>query len=315
MKYHKKLNLNRRRLLIIVVAIIGSLLMLSTVLAASSMQDNFDPGINGSQWSNISNGAAGTTCGSISGNALTFEGGGERSATTRSLDVSSGGDIFYSLYIGNRTSDAGGCDTADAGEGVVLEYSTNGGSSWTIIASYAHNYFFGSLTWGNFSHPIPPAAQTSSTLFRWRQLSHSPGAVDHWALDNVFVGVGGSAAGFTLPPCSSIRDGRINYREDRDCAAPVAIYVNDDFIDFYGIDKETGKGGLALRVTFAEIEALGTPDVNTLLAEGTILKTGQPLALYLLATGELQLNTRYWDGKPFIIVWTGKGENPYHLAW
>ena len=77
-----------------------------------------------------------------------------------------------------------------SGEAVVLEYSIDGGVNWTLIATYDNlnaNYTQG---WTPLQYSIPAAAQTANTRFRWRQLSHSGGCCDHWAIDDVQILVG-----------------------------------------------------------------------------------------------------------------------------
>ena len=70
----------------------GDVLQLNPVVFGLIMQDNFDNGIDQSQWSEISGALSNNTCGSISGNALHFSGAGRR-AETRDFDVSLGGSV------------------------------------------------------------------------------------------------------------------------------------------------------------------------------------------------------------------------------
>ncbi|MFN7140229.1 MAG: immunoglobulin domain-containing protein, partial [Limisphaerales bacterium] len=42
-------------------------------------------------------------------------------------------------------------------------------------------------SWTNIQVSVPLPAQTSSTMLRWRQLSHSGNSFDHWAIDDVQV--------------------------------------------------------------------------------------------------------------------------------
>jgi len=107
-----------------------------------------------------------------------------------------------------------------------------------------------------------------------------------------------------------VNDGRVNHAPDKDCAAPVAIYCTADGIDIYRVDPTTADGSLALRVTNADIDTVGVPsDGNALVAsEGNIV-------LSRLTTGEFQVNTAYWDGKPYIVAWDDcPASNAYDLA-
>jgi gliding motility-associated-like protein len=144
--------------------------------------DDYDPGISWGLWANITNGAESNACGSVSGNALYFNGAGARSATTNDLNVSQGGNIQFAIKIG---SGAFPCDNADPGEDVVLEYSTNGGGAWTAIQTL-FEYAYTNFT--ELSIEIPVGAQTASTRFRWRQLANSGPNQDNWSLDNVYIG-------------------------------------------------------------------------------------------------------------------------------
>jgi len=289
--------------------------------AASIFLDNFDPDVNASQWSSIVNGAANTDCGAVSGNALKFGDIGKdassrfeakrgsssvetRSATTRALDVSAGGTITFDLMIAQNGEGAAGleCESADSGEDVVLEYSTDGGSSWTLIDLYLHT-----------NHPkfspifqrIPAGARTDATLFRWRQLSNSGDCCDHWALDNVQIDLRGGDG-------CHIGDGRINNLPDKDCGAPVAVYLGS--IDVYAIEPFTSTGTLTIRLTDEQVSAVGVPsEGNLILAQEVNPFTGMAIIISRLNTGEFQLNTYYADGKPYIIVWDESG-NIYHLA-
>jgi len=165
------------------------------------MSDDFDPGISWGLWSNISNGTESNNCGSVTGNALYFNGAGARSATTIDLNVSQGGNIQFALKIGNGVFP---CDNADPGEDVVLEYSTNGGGAWNLIQTlfeYAYPNFV------EMSVDIPVPAQTVSTRFRWRQLANSGANQDNWSLDNVYVGASDlSSFSFTWTPNYNITD-------------------------------------------------------------------------------------------------------------
>lgn len=150
------------------------------------MFDDFDPGIDFSQWSQISSNVLATNYGgSVSApNSLWFGSDTVREAVSRPLDTTAGGLITFSL----RLADGGGNPWEQADflpqEGVVLEYSVTGGSNWTEIAAMDTQQYY---SWTLTAVPIPPGAQSLSTLLRWRQRSHSGPGFDHWALDNVRV--------------------------------------------------------------------------------------------------------------------------------
>ncbi|HEX5218762.1 MAG TPA: M36 family metallopeptidase [Verrucomicrobiae bacterium] len=157
-------------------------------VVGGSMFDDFEPTLDLSQWSTFG-GIVGSTIlatnygGSISApNSLWFGASESRFATTMPIDTSGGGSISYWLRLGDGSFP---WETVDVpGEGIVLEYSVNGGSSWTVIATHNTTAFY---NWTSVSNAIPVGARSSSALFRWRQLSHSGSGFDHWALDDVMV--------------------------------------------------------------------------------------------------------------------------------
>jgi hypothetical protein len=158
-------------------------------IVGRSMFDNFDQGVDLSQWSSFG-GVVGSTVidtnygGCVSApNSLWFGAAGSRFATTRPIDTASGGTISFDLRLANgSTSPWENVDIPD--EGVVLEYSTNGGTSFTVAGTYDTATYY---NWKTITLPIPPAAQSPAAQFRWRQLGNSGTGYDHWALDNVTV--------------------------------------------------------------------------------------------------------------------------------
>lgn len=147
----------------------------------SVANDNFDPDIDFSQWSEISNGIANENFESEDGNSLWFNGSGSRFAATIPLNVADGGRISFSLVFGSGRFPI---ENANPGEDVSLEFSVDGGAIWENIATYDTEDF---TVWTDIEEDIPVAAHTNATLFRWRQLRHDSGNSDNWALDNVDV--------------------------------------------------------------------------------------------------------------------------------
>ena len=145
----------------------------------SSFADDFDPDIDIANWSSIDNGAASTNCNAVSGNAFYFNGSGTRQLVTVALNTSNGGWIGFYLKIANGSSP---CENADAGDYVVLEYSTDNGTNWVVWQTYAASSY---PDFTLLEYTIIPAAQSTSTLFRWRQVSHSGSGYDNWALDDI----------------------------------------------------------------------------------------------------------------------------------
>ena len=148
----------------------------------TSISDNFDQNINWNLWSEITLGVPSNGCGSYSGgNALYFDGDGIRQAATNDLNTSLGGTIDFYLLLGSGSFP---CEQADGGEGIELQYSINGGTSWTTFASFDAGTH---LVFTSEQISIPSAARTASTRFRWTQPSHSGSECDNWAIDNISI--------------------------------------------------------------------------------------------------------------------------------
>lgn len=174
----------------------------SLFVVGRNLYDDFDPGIDLSQWSSFG-GTVGSTVlatnygGYISSpNSLWFGDAGSRFATTVPVNTSGGGTIGFYIRLANGA--AWPWEQVDylPYEGVVLEASTDSGVTWTLLGSYDTTAYY---NWTAVSLPIPPAAQAPATQFRWRQKSHSGASFDHWALDNVTIDAG------PMPPAIQIQ--------------------------------------------------------------------------------------------------------------
>ncbi|MEO7080759.1 MAG: T9SS type B sorting domain-containing protein, partial [Flavobacteriales bacterium] len=132
-------------------------------------------------WESIQGGSISDACGSVTGEALYFNGSATRSATAPPINFNNGGMAHFALKIASGSAP---CDDADPGEDVVLEYSTNG-LSWTILETLQENAFPGFIS---VSVPIPAlGAAGNAVRLRWRQLTHSGAGQDNWSLDNVLI--------------------------------------------------------------------------------------------------------------------------------
>src|SRR5439155_3366501 len=136
--------------------------------------------------------------GSVSGvNSLWFGDAATRSATTIPVNTSAGGMLSFYLRLGNSSFP---WETVDIpGEGIVLEYSTNSGTSWTLMGTYDTSTFY---SWTQVTTNIPIAALSAATQFRWRQLSHSGTCCDHWALDDISIDAGPTPLSILTQPIS-----------------------------------------------------------------------------------------------------------------
>jgi alpha-tubulin suppressor-like RCC1 family protein len=178
---------------------------LALSVAGLGMSDDFDPGLDLTQWSSFG-GVVGSTVlatnygGSVSAsNSLWFGANGSRFATTIPIQTSGGGQIGFCIRLANGAAWPWARVDNLPAEGVVLECSTNGGGSWTVIGNYDTPAYY---NWTGVVLPIPAVAQAPAALFRWRQLSNSGANYNHWALDNVVVATGSMAPGIVMDPQS-----------------------------------------------------------------------------------------------------------------
>ncbi|HRH70641.1 MAG TPA: gliding motility-associated C-terminal domain-containing protein [Flavobacteriales bacterium] len=156
---------------------LGNTVQLGSRALRVMASDLFD-GTPGSTWTAIQGGVVSNACGSQSGSALYFDGNGQRYAQTVGLNTNGGGQLRFRLKI---ATDVSPCDNADAGEDVVLEYSTNNGLNWNLIDTYDQDGFPG---FEPLQVTIPAPAQTANTMFRLRQLAHNGSGHDNWAVDD-----------------------------------------------------------------------------------------------------------------------------------
>jgi hypothetical protein len=154
--------------------------------------DNFEPDYNRNLWT-FGDTAAGAVEASDYGgyvspsHSLWFGGNGTRSAATTNLNTLQGGLLSFYIRLAYGTY-LSTWESTDSGQGVVLEYSINGGTSWTQIQAY--DYGFAAGDWSYQEMAIPTIAQTTNSIFRWRQVGHDGTGCDHWAIDDVQIVVG-----------------------------------------------------------------------------------------------------------------------------
>jgi gliding motility-associated-like protein len=174
---------------------------------SGSIVDDFDPAPDPLMWSNLSNATANVNCGSVTGNALHFDGAGVRNATTIPIDATVCTNISFSLFIGNSGSGGAPCENADINENVVLQYSINAGASWVTILTYDQSNWDTNNSWQAFTQAIPVAAQTLNTMFRWSQPQFSACAgCDNWALENVNIACSPPVYTYSWTPIADVSD-------------------------------------------------------------------------------------------------------------
>ena len=190
-------------------------------LTTAGFSDDFNSGISG-LWANISTGGGtNTSCTSSptafsncagagvvpAGNHLWFPQGSAvpRQATTIGIPVPAGGDIVFEFKM--EVQSAPGCDGPDLiGEGIMLQYLTAGAAIWQDITAtmspfdqnpmpYTNKAYFcptnpllqSFTSWNQYTVPIPAAAFSANTQFRWRQISPTSSQWDFWGLENVNI--------------------------------------------------------------------------------------------------------------------------------
>jgi gliding motility-associated-like protein len=168
----------------------GSSTQLHALAQEVVWSDNFDPSISWGDWHGILGGTSSTICGAASGAALYFNGGEERSATTKAVNVSNGGTIYFSLKIADGVTP---CDNADPGDDVVLRYSFDG-INFPVSNTIAQ---FNEASYSDFTSlevEIPVAAQSSATYFKWMQVGAWTNNQDNWVLDEMYIGANNTGA-------------------------------------------------------------------------------------------------------------------------
>jgi gliding motility-associated-like protein len=159
---------------------LGDSTLLTSRTLLSIGQDRFESSGN-VLWDAIQGGTISNVCGSFAGNALYFNGNGQRSAQTVGLNTQGGGRVRFHLKIADGTAP---CQNADPGEDVVLEYTTNNGFSWSLITTFQEDAY---PVFTAIDQAIPVGAQGSNTMFRLRQSSNSGAGQDNWAVDDFLV--------------------------------------------------------------------------------------------------------------------------------
>lgn len=109
--------------------------------------------------------------------------------TTNGFDVSCGGDICFDMVYSTQGGSSP-CEGPDLpNEGVTLQYSVNGGASWTVIDYWDPNggYDPQMTTWNTYCFTLPAGANTTNTSFQWIQNNSSGTCCDNWGIDNVQI--------------------------------------------------------------------------------------------------------------------------------
>ena len=166
-----------------------------------------------------------------------------RALTSSPLDLAFGGIICFDLVYAVQGNGAPieGPDESD--EGVSLQYSVDGGTTWIDIIYFqpdgqmlpmnpgnggpGANGQTPFTQWGNYCFPIPPGAQTNMTQIQWIQSQSSTANFDHWGLDNIQISVNDPSYGFfTTNDSSNIDTNVVVYYPTADSTFTI-IYTNN----------------------------------------------------------------------------------------
>jgi len=165
------------------------------------LSNDFNLGVAGPGWQSTGGAQFSQPCGpGVDGTPYYWAStsAGTPQLTTVDFDVACGGvisfDMVYSTQGGGSPCE--GPDLPD--EGVTLQYSTNGGATWTVINYWPPNggYDPAMTNWSNYSIPIPAGAMTPNTQFQWIQTNSSGTCCDNWGIDNVVISAAVGCAAF-----------------------------------------------------------------------------------------------------------------------
>jgi autotransporter-associated beta strand protein len=272
-------NLGAKRFTVSYVGGTGHDVTLTYAGAPTLISDDFDPNTDTSIWtSNV--GVANTNFVASpplsSGNSLFFDGSIVRQATTIPVNVSVGGTVQFSLIFGSGTFP----ENADPGEDVVLEYSIDGGTTFTIITTCLTTAY---KSWGQVTLAVPPAAQTSSTQFRWRQVTHSGAGYDHWALDNVVV------SNHVPPTLSTIAD---QYTSVNSPTSAIPFTVGSSSVPASDLTLSAGSSN-TLHVPVANIVFGGSGANRTVMITPAQDMTGRTMITVSVSDGTVASSTSF----------------------
>ncbi len=174
------------------------------------LSNDFNLGVAGPGWASTGGAVFSQPCGpGIDGTPYYWAStsAGTPQLTTVGFDVACGGTITFDMVYSVQGG-ASPCEGPDLpNEGVTLQYSTNGGATWTVIQYWPPNGGNDpALTnWSTYTIPIPPGAMTANTSFQWIQTNSSGTCCDNWGIDNVVIGAAVGCGAFwydwdNLPP-------------------------------------------------------------------------------------------------------------------
>ena len=248
-------------------------------VVSTPLSNDFNSGTIGTGWNSTVNARFDNPCGpGLDGTPHLWMGvePSPRTLQSNAYDVSLGGTISFDFKMATQGngSPCEGPDEAD--EGVYLQYSTSGGTTWnTIHYFYPPFYTDGSshaLAWQNYQFSIPPVAQTANTSFRWIQNEISSNSTDHWGIDNVAV---------SFPTATTIS-------VDQGLGAGTAFTVAPTISTNYTATITDGIASCSASVTVDVISCSCDADVGTMSAStaGSTQNVGMATDQFVLCDGD-----------------------------
>ncbi|PLW94993.1 MAG: hypothetical protein C0592_01145 [Marinilabiliales bacterium] len=235
-----------------------------------------------------------------------------RTLTTIDFNVDGACEISFDMKyaIQSQSSPCEGID--EYNEGVSLQYSVNAGGTWVDIAYFQPDgvilttnpgtsgtcisspYITPFTSWDTYTFPVPLAAQTPSTRFRWIQLDYSSQSNDHWGLDNIEI------------VCPS--NVQISWDHGPTVFDPPTVYPTGDTTYVVTI-LDTVSGQWATDSVFIDVKPIPTSDFTV---ESPIC-TDELSTIEYTGTGS-SASTFNWLFSGGTIV-SGSGPGPYELQW
>ncbi|KAJ7329566.1 hypothetical protein JRQ81_015740, partial [Phrynocephalus forsythii] len=155
-------------------------------LSSTIMSDFENPKSLESEWQEVIGGEIVKPeegCGVISsGSSLYFNKAGKRQLVSLDLDTTWVDFVQFYIRIGGESPSCNKPDSRE--EGVLLQYSNNGGINWHLLAEM----YFSDFSKSRFVYlELPAAAKTPCTRFRWWQPVFSGEGYDQWAIDDIII--------------------------------------------------------------------------------------------------------------------------------
>ena len=159
--------------------------LITTEWITNLVADDFESGLSPIAWDSVTGAQVRSGAADFGeGQVLWFGLGGPRVATTVPVPIRMGSVIEFSIRVGSRGATNAIWDPAEQGEGVMLEFSSNG-MNWVSLRLLELSSLIPAGTWIHQSMPIPPQFYGDASRLRWRQINHSGVSEDTWALDDV----------------------------------------------------------------------------------------------------------------------------------